>query len=201
MKTAVLIVCLIGMTCALSNSISSESHSKSISDSHSESSSSEEVSITPSLNLTTAGQDITTEEYAARGDSLRRRRAAVRDTTSSESHSASLSDSHSDSSSEEVHIAPTADGTTAGQIRGDSLRKRRAAGQNVHSSSSQQTDESVTTESTSTQSRTSESSEEDSHEHRTKLKLLHSILGTTAVPDTSEESSEERTMNTPIFQP
>lgn len=213
MKTAVFIVCLIGMACAksVSNSDSShhdssESHSKSLSDSHPDSSSSEEHFRTaPTVNGAT-DQSVITEEFA-RGDSLRRRRSlkessesSHQDTNSIESHSTSKSDSHPDSSSEEVSIAPTLDGATPVQTRGDSLRRRRALNQVAHGSSSHHSEESVTTESTSRQSQPSESSEEDSHEHSTKRNLLQGILGiTTADPDTSEESSEERT--TPAFQP
>ncbi|XP_069832858.1 uncharacterized protein [Dendropsophus ebraccatus] len=199
MKTAVFIVCLVGMACALP--YSSESHSKSTSDSHSDSSSSSEERFrtAPTANTATVQSIITEDFQTGRGDSLRRRRAlksssesSIQDTNSVESHP------DSSSSSEEVGTAPTPDETTLVQARGDS-RRRRDLGQVAHGSSSQHSEESATTESTSHQSHPSASSEEDSHEHSTRKNLLQGILGlTTADPDTSEESSEERTT---VFQP
>ncbi|KAM3936967.1 uncharacterized protein RB166_002633 [Leptodactylus fuscus] len=210
MKSAVFIVCLIGMACILPASNadsslqdSSESHSKSISDSHPDSSSSSEEKFrtTPSVDGATA-QSIVTNDFA-RGDNFRRRRAlrsssesSHQDTNSVESHSLSKSDS----SSEEVSIAPTPNAATAPQTRVNSLRRRRSLNQVAHGSSSHHSEESVPTESTSHQSHPTESSEENSQEDSIKKNLLQSILSmTTADPDTSEESSEEKT--TPVFEP
>ncbi|XP_056424411.1 uncharacterized protein LOC130363089 [Hyla sarda] len=203
MKTAVFIVCLIGMACALP--YSSESHSKSISESHPDSSSSssssseERFRTAPTVNTATV-QSIITEDFP-RGDSLRLRRALKGSSESSPQDTSSI-ESHTDSSSssEEVRTVPTPDETTLIQARGDSFRRRRALEQTAHGSTSHYSEESVTTESTSHQSHPTESSEEDSHEHNTTNNLLQGILSvTTADPDTSEESSEERT--TPVLQP
>ncbi|CAI9604853.1 unnamed protein product [Staurois parvus] len=198
MKTAVIIVCLVGLAYAYPASSDSNSSPVDSPESHdtSSSSSSEEFTARPAVNITL--EPLTDQP---RGDSLRLRRALRQFVSSSESHSKSISNSSPDSSSssEEFRTVPTADGTTAGQALTENLRRKRAAGQKPHSSSSEHSSESTTTESTS--SHTSESSEEDSHERSTKQNLLQGILETSTVPDTSEESSEERTTNTPIFQP
>ncbi|XP_040181742.1 flocculation protein FLO11-like [Rana temporaria] len=197
MKTAVFIVCLVGLAYAYPTSSDSNSSHMDSPESH-DTSSSEEFTIPPAVNITL--EPLTNQP---RGDSLRLRRALRQFVSSSESHSKSISnsipDSSDSSSSEELRTVPTVDGATAGQALTENLRRKRAAGQKPHSSSSEHSSESTTTESIS--SHTSESSEEDSHEHSTKQNLLQGILETSTVPDTSEESSEERTTNTPIFQP
>ncbi|XP_077332607.1 uncharacterized protein LOC143974765 [Lithobates pipiens] len=197
MKTAVFIVCLVGLAYAYPTSSDSNSSPVDSPESH-DTSSSEEFTITipPAVSITL---EPSTDQ--PRGDSLRLRRVLRQLASSSESHSNSISISINDSSSEEevLTTVPTINETTDGQALTKSLRRKRAAGQKPHSSSSEHSSESTATESTS--SHTSESSEEDSHERSTKQNLLQGILETSTVPDTSEESSEERTTNTPIFQP
>ncbi|PIO36134.1 hypothetical protein AB205_0171280, partial [Aquarana catesbeiana] len=198
MKTAAFIVCLVGLAYAYPTSSDSNSSPVDSPESHDTSSSSEEFTIPPAVSITL--EPLTDQP---RGDSLRLRRALRQFVSSSESHSKSISnsfpDSSASSSSEELTTVPTLNGTTADQALTENLRRKRAAGQNPHSSSSEHSSESTTTESTS--SHKSESSEEDSQERSTKQNLLQGILEVSIVPDTSEESSEERTTNTPIFQP
>ncbi|NP_001139219.1 secretory calcium-binding phosphoprotein acidic 2 precursor [Xenopus tropicalis] len=129
--------------------------------------------------------------------------------SSSESSESSKSDS-SDSSSEESHTTGPAVTATAKRLtfpRGDNFRarrdlvlnllkrdlkgKKRGSSSESDDSTTHSEDRSSTTKSTSTHSHSSESSEE--HTNPTLQKVVF-----TPEPNTSEESSEERTTKIPV---